>query len=261
MYFPATNNNQNVPPYMQQPPQPQPQRPFPQSQPNYPNFNNNNNNYNPAYAGNNNMMNNNLNNNPVQYFIGGKIGKREIIRSDYQTFLGQIKSTDWASNPMYKVADSVIITTPLSNSKKQGQSQNMNSNSSTIFSQYLIDTNSNLSSQFSDYIKGIEERKLKLENDKEKNKQNFIDSCLPGEISTIPLETLLKKIEENRSFIISKDPTLKARVQVYQNEISRKNFSNNPNNNPGNMGVPPQPAQTGSSEMYYGNYYNDINKF
>ncbi|MCQ2820292.1 MAG: hypothetical protein MJ252_23750 [archaeon] len=157
-------------------------------------------------------------------FIGGRIGNKEIVRFDYNTFLSQIEDTNWASNPIYKLADNVRITTPLSNNKNQ---MNMGPNippSKDVFSPYIFEVNNMMANEFNSYLYSCQERKQKMENDKESNRIKFINDFLGGD-QNISFNDMLKKIEDNRSYIISKDDELKNRIQKYLAFIVKDNSS------------------------------------
>lgn len=187
-------------------------------------------------------------------FIGGRIGGKEIVRFDYQTFVSQVNDPNWVSNPIYSLADSVRITTPLQKSNSQMNMQLNIPNSNLLFGQYIIDSNNMLTNEFNNYLINCQERKQKLEGDKESNRIKFISEYLKGVDISVSYDEMLKKINENKCFIISKDLELKNSIQKYLDFITNDEFGAG-----GSGSAPPPNAGYGNNQM--GGMYNINNQY
>ena len=169
---------------------------------------------------NNNLYNNNINPNinknmNINFladgatFIFSSIGKYTIINEDFNTFKNNLKSNEWTNNSLYKLAINVPVS-PTFDTKKS-KNGNLNSNIQNNFNNYLLNLPSYLD-DFNSYINEINNRNIKINEDIEKNKNNFISKNLPNENLNIDFNSLMNKISQNKSYILSKDQNLYTKV-------------------------------------------------
>jgi hypothetical protein len=239
--------------------------------------------------GNNNIYNNNnvnssnsLNKN-INYLANGatfiftSIGNRTIINEDFNTFQNNLKSNEWTNNSLYKLAINVPIY-PTFNTKKS-KDGGLDIHLQNNFNNYLLNLPSYLD-DFNSYVNEINNRNMKMNEDIEKNKNNFISQNLPKENPNMDFNLLLNKISQNKSYILSKDHNLYSKISNLL-PLLKDNKNNQPsqpqqvNNN--NLASPPpiteqklpQPQQPNipNNQMYQlpyqqnqNNIYNNVSQ-
>ena len=186
-----------------------PQSPY---QNNY-NPNNNNNNYNPnqnRYNPQQNYQNNQQNQNQgIQPFIEGFIGRCKISSEDLQTFSKSIKEVEWTSNANYMQANNIPVR-----HKLMGQGQNRNDVYQPMnrFNNFYENFNYDPSEMLG-FIAQVSEKNNKFKEEVNSEKSNFMKNNFPSENADLALNDLYQKIEEKRKDILIKDSNLYQKVE------------------------------------------------
>lgn len=205
-----------------------------------------------GYKVNNQMnYNMNMNNQQPQYFITGKFGFRDIAKEDLNTFMANLKSTEWTNNSIYQHAKNVNVTTSLSSNKniKEPISQRKSN-----FDSLYLNLSSNLF-EFGNYKNEIIERKKKNDEDIDLRKKEFLWRFFPQEMNDPGIDQLLAKISADKGGYISQDSTLKSKldhVLMYLNQKQPQQPLYQPNVN-----INPQGGlQQGGYQVGSNSYYN-----
>jgi hypothetical protein len=225
--------------------------------------------------GNNNIYNNNSSNNlnknfnflaDGSTFIFSSIGNRTIINEDFNTFQNNLKTNEWTNNSLYKLAINVPIS-PTFNTKKSKDGLDIHLQNN--FNNYLLNLPSYLD-DFNSYVNEINNRNMKINEDIEKNKNNFISQNLPNENPNIDFNSLLNKISQNKSYILSKDHNLYSKVSNLlpllkdnkNGQPSQQQVNNNVSPPPITEQKLPQPQQPNipNNQMYQLPYQQNQNK-
>ena len=166
------------------------------------------------FMNNQNFMNQGMGNqmsvNP-NTFIFAKIGQVEIANENLMTFKNNIKSTEWTQNSTYKNAKNIQITTTCGNSRNDN---NQRLNIQNNFNNYLLSFPSYLT-DFANYENEIKQRFSKLDTEDQNKNREFISQNLSNTSTEIDFQTLLSKISENRSYILSKKQKKKKKYSNY----------------------------------------------
>ena len=191
------------------------------------------------FMNNQNFMNQGMGNqmsvNP-NTFIFAKIGHVEIVNEDLMTFKNNIKSTEWTQNSTYKNAKNIQITTTCGNSRNDN---NQRLNIQNNFNNYLLSFPPYLT-DFANYENEIKQRFSKLDLDDKNNNKEFISKNLSNTSTDIDFQSLLSKISENRSYILSKDQVLYKKVEKILPLLNQSNQKEQFQNQP-QMNQPMQP--------------------
>ncbi len=180
-------------------------------------------------------MGNQMNVNP-NTFVFAKIGHVEIVNEDLMTFKNNIKSTEWTQNSTYKNAKNIQITTTCGNSRNDN---NQRLNIQNNFNNYLLSFPSYLT-DFANYENEIKQRFSKLDTEDQNKNREFISQNLSNTSTEIDFQTLLSKISENRSYILSKKQDLYKKVEKILPLLNQSNQNNQFQNQP-QMNQPMQP--------------------
>ena len=191
------------------------------------------------FMNNQNFMNQGMGNqmsvNP-NTFIFAKIGQVEIANENLMTFKNNIKSTEWTQNSTYKNAKNIQITTSCGNSRNDN---NQRLNFQNNFNNYLLSFPPYLT-DFANYENEIKQRFSKLDLDDKNNNKEFISKNLSNTSTDIDFQSLLSKISENRSYILSKDQVLYKKVEKILPLLNQSNQKEQFQNQP-QMNQPMQP--------------------
>ena len=191
------------------------------------------------FMNNQNFMNQGMGNqmsvNP-NTFIFAKIGQVEIANENLMTFKNNIKSTEWTQNSTYKNAKNIQITTTCGNSRNDN---NQRLNIQNNFNNYLLSFPSYLT-DFANYENEIKQRFSKLDLDDKNNNKEFISKNLSNTSTDIDFQSLLSKISENRSYILSKKQDLYKKVEKILPFLNQSNEKEQFQNQP-QMNQPMQP--------------------
>jgi len=146
---------------------------------------------------------NQTNNNPL--LICGKIGNKEIVREDLNTFLSSIKDFEWTDNNIYKPAK-VVDVKPLINLSKNNSYDRMNGyyqSKNVNFDVFYVEENSRLN-DFQQYKLDIESRRTQMQDKILQKKKEFLNNFLPGENINESSEKkeIMETILNNRTKII-----------------------------------------------------------
>ena len=191
------------------------------------------------FMNNQNFMNQGMGNqmsvNP-NTFIFAKIGQVEIANENLMTFKNNIKSTEWTQNSTYKNAKNIQITTTCGNSRNDN---NQRLNIQNNFNNYLLSFPSYLT-DFANYENEINQRFSKLDTEDQNKNREFISQNLSNTSTEIDFQTLLSKISENRSYILSKKQDLYKKVEKILPLLNQSNQNKQFQNQP-QMNQPMQP--------------------
>ena len=191
------------------------------------------------FMNNQNFMNQGMGNqmsvNP-NTFVFAKIGHVEIVNEDLMTFKNNIKSTEWTQNSTYKNAKNIQITTSCGNSRNDN---NQRLNIQNNFNNYLLSFPPHLT-DFTNYENDINERFSKLDTEDQNKNREFITKHLSNTSTEIDFQSLLSKISENRSYILSKDQVLYKKVEKILPLLNQSNQKTQFQNQP-QMNQPMQP--------------------
>ena len=153
--------------------------------------------------------NQNQNNNGPKSFISGYIGRLQIASEDLEAFSKSLKSAEWTNNANYLQAKNIEVKMKIS---LQGQLQSNINMPNNRFNDYNINSNFNYD-EFQNFIKTVENQNIKVKEDSNKEKNEFLRVNFPNEKSDISNENLFKKIGENKKSIIEKDSNLYRKVE------------------------------------------------
>ena len=194
------------------------------------------------------------------FFVYGKIGNKTIAQEDRQSFLNNLRDTNWTQVSLYKNSKNAQVKTSFA--PKQGNSiSDDHMFEYASFDRYYIELEPALSN-FNFYLNDIQQGQSGM-HETVQNKKNTFLSNIQGETDA-DFNTILYKIKQNRSYILSKDEQLYKKVanilpfiatdtsnqnqqQQFQQQQPQPQFQQQQQ-----MNMPPN-----SNNMYYGN--NNMN--
>ena len=199
---------------------------------NYLNNNQNSNFYNQQNNTQNNQ--NNYNKNDPNVFISGRIGRILISSEDLNTFSNSIKTVEWTKNQYYLQAKNIEVA-PTFSKNSNNENNNFNIPKSNL-DEYIINSNST-ENDFQNYIREIQDRKNKQNDEIQNEKNEFLKVNFPNEYPGMSVEEIYGKIGGNIKEVVSKDQNLNSMVERYlpyirpSNNImggGNKNYVNTP---------------------------------
>lgn len=180
------------------------------------NYQNNNNNYNPGFNYNQNNNNyqqqqnyNNQNQQNNVPFISINMGRILITAETLDTFLKNLKSTEWTTNPNYMQANNIPVNTKLNlNNRFQCDYTNLPNR----FNNYEMRSNFNYNNLIN-YLTELNNSKNQQEEQKENDRRNFIKNNFPNENPYLNMKDLYVLIGQNRKNVVMKDSALYRKVE------------------------------------------------
>lgn len=183
--------------------------------------------------------------------ITGKIGKREIVREEINSFIDSLKEYEWTDNNIYKTAKTADIR-PTFNPKAYTNG-NLYQKKNVNFDQFIVETNSRLS-EFERYKYECENRRTKLQDEIAMKRKEFIEANFPRESVDIDKKDLLELIKTNKMRILLNDPNLKPRIDKVISSSHEVNLNTNSNfNAPNNL------MNNYGNNFNYNPGYNNVN--
>lgn len=143
--------------------------------------------------------------------ISGKIGRILIAQENQENFLKSLKSTEWTQNPIYLQAKGIQVS-PTFVSNQQGRERDRKI-PRPCFDQYSLDVS--IMNDFNNYKKEIEERKQKINEEVQKEKEDFVKYNFPNENKELSLQEIYYKIGSNKGGILIRDNNVYTQVEKY----------------------------------------------
>ena len=183
------------------------------------------------------------------YFVYGRIGNKTIAQEDRQSFLNNLKDTNWTQNTLYKNSTNAQVKTTFVPKQGNYPSEDQKFEYAS-FNKYCIELEPSLSS-FNLYLNDIQLGQNGMQETMQSKKSIFL-SNIQGE-PDMDFSLILHKIKQNRSYILSKDEQLYKSVANILPFIATDNSAQNQQQQPQQMSMPPN---NNSNNMYYGNNNN-----
>ena len=142
-------------------------------------------------------------------FISGFIGRCKISSEDLQTFSESIKEVEWTTNVNYMQAQNIPVRHKLS---IQGENRNDVYIPRHRFNDYYLNSNFN-PNEIITFIGEVKNTNNKVNEQINKEKNDFLKNNFPTENADLALNDLYKKIGEKRKEVLEKDSNLYRRVE------------------------------------------------
>ena len=155
--------------------------------------------------------------NPNVMFIIGKIGNKEIIKEDLNTFMNYTKKADWTTNPYYKAASNATVSPTF---KLNNQSNNtMTKFSENILNNFLVNDTS--LDQYYNFIQEIESNNMKSYDKIEYNKQKMANFLGTSSIK----EDIIAKLNNNWKNICLTNNELSSILSSHKQYLNSNDYS------------------------------------
>ena len=197
------------------------------------------------------------------FFVFGRIGNKTIAQEDRQSFMNNLKDTNWTQNTLYKNSKNAQVKTTFVPKQANNYTSNEQTFAYASFNRYCIELEPALNN-FNLYLNDIQQAQNTMQETMQ-SKKNMFMSNIQGE-PDMDMSLILHKIKQNRSYILSKDEQLYKSVanilpfivtdtstnQQQQQQPQQQQFQQ-PQQQPQQMSMIPN----NNNNMYYGNTGNN----
>lgn len=139
------------------------------------------------------------------FFVVGRIGNKIIAQEDRQSFMNNLKDTNWTQNTVYKNSKNAQVKTTFVPKQANNYTSNEQTFAYASFNKYCIELEPALNN-FNSYLNDIQQAQTTMQEAIQSKKNMFI-SNIQGE-TDMDINLILHKIKQNRSYILSKDEQL-----------------------------------------------------
>ena len=190
------------------------------------------------------------------FFVVGRIGNKIIAQEDRQSFMNNLKDTNWTQNTVYKNSKNAQVKTTFVPKQANNYTSNEQTFAYASFNKYCIELEPALNN-FNSYLNDIQQAQTTMQEAIQSKKNMFI-SNIQGE-TDMDINLILHKIKQNRSYILSKDEQLYKSVANILPFIVTDTSTNQQQQQQPQQQQLQQPQQmsmipnNNNNNMYYGN--------